>query len=96
MPIPTICTPIALLIRTDSDRVVVSASYAHEVLVRDGCLHALLYAPDDHIRDVSPCRGDLLWPPARWWSLRQALADLAARGEHRHHRTAPLDSYTRG
>lgn len=56
------------MIRTNSDRVAVTADYLLEVWQRDGEIDALMYVPGDWIRDVGAATNELP-APARWWSL---------------------------
>jgi hypothetical protein len=68
---------LALLVRSDKDRIVVTSEYGAEVLARTGSFDELLFLPGDSVRDVEEIDGSLLWPPARWWSLAWATQWLA-------------------
>jgi hypothetical protein len=57
-----------LMIRTNCDRVAVTADYLLEVWEREGCIEALLYVEGDWIRDVGAATNELPGR-TRWWSL---------------------------
>jgi hypothetical protein len=56
------------VIRSNLDRIGVTADHLIEVWQRDGCIEALLYLKDDWIRDVGASTCELP-SNARWWSL---------------------------
>lgn len=57
-----------LMIRTNCDRVAVTADHLLEVWQRDGCIEAVMYVEGDWIRDVGAATRELPGR-ARWWSL---------------------------
>jgi hypothetical protein len=59
-----------LCIKTNGDRILVTAEYLYETLSAGGTTEDLCYMRDDWVREVFiPARGGRLPPPARWWSL---------------------------
>lgn len=63
---------LPLVLKTGSDRVVVTAEYADQVWSTMGSLEPLCYVRRDYIREVFV--GDWRWwmPSDRWWSLTRS------------------------
>jgi hypothetical protein len=78
-----------LMIRTNCDRIGVTADLLLEVWKRDGCVEGLLYVDNDWIRDIGSATNELP-DGARWWSLsmeeevgrREALRHSPPLGRH--------------
>ena len=87
--LPSLDRREVLLVRTELDRIFVTASYACE-LIRRRHLQSLFFLPGDRIRDVTPAPAHLLPPPARWWSLAYTT-EAFRRGQAQHRWRAPDD-----
>lgn len=80
---------LVLCLKTDADRILVTAEYAAEVLSAGQPLEDLCYVSGDRIREVFVPVAGRLPPPDRWWSLTasEEATRRAARGTDRRRRT---------
>lgn len=69
---------LVLCLKTECDRVCVTAEYLAEILQSGLEVEALCYVDDDRVREVFVVADDALWPPARWWSLTLAEEEQRA------------------
>lgn len=60
---------LVLCLKTERDRLCVTAEYLSEVLEAGRPVEDLCYIEDDWVREVFVVGDDALWPPARWRSL---------------------------
>jgi len=67
-----------LLVRSEGDRLLVTAELALDVWERTAGLEGLLYLPADAIRDVSVPEWPPLWYPQRWFSTTCREDELLA------------------
>ena len=82
------------VIRTNLDRIGVTADHLLEAWQRDGCVEGLLYLKGDWVRDVGAGTHELPGD-ARWWS--QTLEDRAGRRRAlRHTSPGPVGIARRG
>ena len=63
---------LVLCIKTDADRILVTAEYAAEVLADGRPLEELCYVAGDRVREVFVPTAASLDPSDRWWSLTAA------------------------
>ena len=78
---------LVLCLKTDADRILVTAEYAAEVLSAGQPLEDLCYVSGDRIREVFVPAAGRLRPPDRWWSLtaaEEAAAGLPIRRRRGH------------
>jgi hypothetical protein len=62
---------LVLVLKTNADRIRMTAEYAHEVMAAMGSLEPLCYVQRDYIREVFVGEGCLI-PPYRGWSLSRS------------------------
>lgn len=60
---------LALCLKTQFDRVYVTAEYLDETVRTHGAFDLLLAVAGDAVREVFVTARQVLWPPARWRSL---------------------------
>ncbi len=65
---------LAIVLKTGSDRVVVTAEYADQVWSTMGSLEPLCYVRRDYIREVFVASAEWMWwmRSDRWWSLTRS------------------------
>lgn len=80
---------LPIVLKTGSDRVVVTAEYADQVWSAMGGLEPLCYVRRDYIREVFV--GDWLWwmRSDRWWSLARSERTKSKLGGLRHATRSP-------